>query len=46
MKTPVKGYLWVHTNPRVAGMISAFESEEMIEENLAIVGRRVDLERI
>ena len=44
MKTPVKAYLWVHQNPRVAGIISAFESEAMIEENIAIIGRRVKLE--
>ena len=46
MKLPVKGYLWVHQNPHVAGMISAFESEDMIDENLAIIGRRVNLESV
>ena len=46
MKTPLKGYLWVHQNPRIAGIISDFKNEAMIDENLAIVGRRVELARL
>ena len=42
MKLPVKAYLWAHQNQNVAGVISAFMNEDMIVENLWVVGRKVD----
>ena len=46
MKIPVKAYLWVHQNPMVAGMISDFQNEEMIHENLQIIGKRVEIQKL
>jgi predicted aldo/keto reductase-like oxidoreductase len=42
-KVPLKAYLWVLQNPNVSAVISDLRSEEMINENLQLVGKKVDL---
>jgi aryl-alcohol dehydrogenase-like predicted oxidoreductase len=46
MKLPLKAYLWVLQNQHIAGVISAFANEEMIEENLRLIGRKIDFNYI
>lgn len=46
MKTPLKAYLWVLQNPSISGTISDFQNEEMVLENLSIVGKKVDIHQI
>ena len=46
MKVPVKAYLWVHQNPMVSGMISDFQDEEMVLENLQVIGQRVEIQKL
>jgi aryl-alcohol dehydrogenase-like predicted oxidoreductase len=43
MKLPLKAYLWVLQNQHISGVISAFTSEEMIRENLSIIGQKVNI---
>ncbi|MGQ1891311.1 aldo/keto reductase [Thermophagus sp. OGC60D27] len=46
MKLQLKAYLWVLQNPHVSGVISAFRNEEMIHENLSVVGQKINLKRL
>ena len=46
MKLPLKAYLWVLQNLHVSGVISAFDNEKMIIENLSLIGRKIDFEKI
>ena len=41
---PVKAYLFVLQNPNVSAVISNMWNEDMIRENVAAVGRKVDLQ--
>lgn len=43
MKLPLKAYLWVLQNQHISGVISAFRDEQMIHENLSMIGRKVNL---
>jgi hypothetical protein len=44
MKAPVKAYLWALQNPAIAAVISNLWDENFIEENLAVAGRKVELQ--
>lgn len=46
IKIPVKAYLWALQNPSVTAVISAFKDEQMIRENLEVVGKKVDFGRL
>ena len=46
MKLPVKGYLWALQNPNLTAVISEMWDHQMIDENLAIAGKKVDLQII
>ncbi|MFC2112171.1 aldo/keto reductase [Bacteroidota bacterium] len=43
MKLPVKAYLWALQNPNLSAVISDLDTEEIVAENLAIAGKKVDL---
>ena len=43
MKAPVKAYLWALQNPNIAGVISNLWDEQYINENLSVVGKKVEL---
>jgi aryl-alcohol dehydrogenase-like predicted oxidoreductase len=45
-KLPHKAYLFNLQNPNIAGVISDFRSEEMIRENLELVGQKIEIQRI
>ncbi len=45
MKLPVKAYLWALQNPRVSAVISNLWDDQHVNENLSVVGRKVDLNR-
>lgn len=42
MKLPLKAYLWVLQNQHISGVISAFANEDMIHENLSLIGRKIE----
>lgn len=44
MKPPLKGYLWVLQNPHIAAVNSNLWDETFIRENLALAGKKVDLQ--
>lgn len=44
MKPPVKAYLWVLQNPNISGVISNSWDEEYVDENLSVVGKKVELQ--
>lgn len=44
IKTPVKAYLWVLQNPHISGVISDFKDEDMIKENLQVIGKKLNPE--
>ncbi len=46
LPTAVKGYLWVLQNPNVTGVLSEFSQKKMILENIRIVGKRVELQKV
>ena len=46
MKLPMKAYLWVLQNQYISGVISAFTNEDMIIENLSLIGRKIDFKYI
>jgi aryl-alcohol dehydrogenase-like predicted oxidoreductase len=43
-KPPVKAYLWALQNPGIAAVISNLWNEDFVRENLAIAGRKVELQ--
>jgi aryl-alcohol dehydrogenase-like predicted oxidoreductase len=43
-KPPLKAYLWSLQNPRIAAVISNLWDETYIEENLAMAGKKVELQ--
>jgi aryl-alcohol dehydrogenase-like predicted oxidoreductase len=45
MKLPVKAYLWALQNPRLSAVISNLWDEKYVRENLAVAGKKVDLNR-
>ena len=44
MKAPLKAYLWALQNPRLTAVISNLWDKQFIEENLSIVGKKVELQ--
>ncbi|MEZ4828241.1 MAG: aldo/keto reductase [Bacteroidia bacterium] len=43
MKPPLKAYLWALQNPHITAVISNLWDEKFVEENLSIVGKKVQL---
>ena len=43
-KAPQKAYLWALQDPRISAVISNLWDEQFIEENLAVVGKKVELQ--
>ncbi len=43
MKAPMKAYLWALQNPNISAVISNLWNEEFINDNLSIVGKKVEL---
>ena len=44
LKAPQKAYLWTLQNPRIAAVISNLWDETYVAENLAMAGRKVELQ--
>ena len=44
MKAPMKAYLWALQNPHISGVISNLWDEQFVEENLSLVGTKVELQ--
>jgi predicted aldo/keto reductase-like oxidoreductase len=44
MKAPLKGYLWVLQNPHISAVNSNLWDETYVRENLALAGKKVDLQ--
>jgi hypothetical protein len=44
MKPPLKAYLWVLQNPHIAAINSNLWDETFIRENLALAGKKVELQ--
>ena len=44
LKAPLKAYLWVLQNPNISAVISNLWDEQFINENLSIVGTKVELQ--
>ncbi|MEZ4771607.1 MAG: aldo/keto reductase [Bacteroidia bacterium] len=44
MKPPLKAYLWALQNPHISAVISNLWDEKYVEENLSIVGKKVQLQ--
>lgn len=44
MKAPVKAYLWALQNPNISACISNLWDENYINENLSVVGKKVELQ--
>lgn len=44
MKLPVKAYLWALQNPDLSAVVSGIRTEEMLIENLSVVGKKIDLQ--
>ena len=45
-KVPHKAYLFNLQNPYIAGVISDFRNEEMIRENLDLVGQKIEIQSV
>ncbi len=43
-KPPVKAYLWALQNPNISGVISNLWDEQHVNENLSVVGKKVELQ--
>lgn len=43
LKAPLKAYLWALQNPNISAVISNLWNEDFINENLSIVGKKIDL---
>ncbi|MDX2245861.1 MAG: aldo/keto reductase [Bacteroidia bacterium] len=44
MKAPLKAYIWALQNPHISAVISNLWDEKYVEENLSIVGKKVQLQ--
>ena len=44
MKAPVKAYLWALQNPNISAVISNLWDEQYVNENLSVVGKKVELQ--
>jgi hypothetical protein len=44
MKPPLKGYLWVLQNPHISAVNSNLWDESFVRENLALAGKKVELQ--
>jgi aryl-alcohol dehydrogenase-like predicted oxidoreductase len=44
MKAPLKGYLWVLQNPHISAVNSNLWDETFVRENLALAGKKVELQ--
>ncbi len=44
MKLPVKAYLWALQNPDLSAVVSGITTEEMLLENLSVVGKKIELQ--
>ena len=44
MKPPVKAYLWALQNPNISAVISNLWDEQHVNENLSVVGKKVELQ--
>lgn len=44
MKAPMKAYLWVLQNPRIAAVNSNLWNETFVRENLSLAGKKVELQ--
>lgn len=44
MKAPMKAYLWALQNPHISGVISNLWDEQYVNENLSVVGKKVELQ--
>ena len=44
MKAPMKAYLWVLQNPRIAAVNSNLWDETFVRENLSLAGKKVELQ--
>ena len=45
MKLPVKAYLWALQNPRISAVISNLWDKNHVDENLSVVGKKIELSR-
>lgn len=43
MKPPVKAYLWALQNPNISGVISNLWDEGIVNDNLSVVGKKIQL---
>jgi aryl-alcohol dehydrogenase-like predicted oxidoreductase len=43
MKLPVKAYLWALQNPDLSAVIAGITTEEMLLENLSVIGKKIEL---
>nr|WKN35204.1 aldo/keto reductase [Tunicatimonas sp. TK19036] len=44
MKAPMKAYLWALQNPHISAVISNLWDEQFVNENLSVVGKKVELQ--
>ena len=44
MKPPMKAYLWALQNPNLSGVISNLWDKTLVEENLSLAGKKVELQ--
>jgi len=44
MKLPVKAYLWAMQNSDLSAVVSGITTEEMLLENISIVGKKIELQ--
>jgi aryl-alcohol dehydrogenase-like predicted oxidoreductase len=43
MKLPVKAYLWALQNADLSAVISGITTEQVLLENLSVVGKKIEL---
>jgi hypothetical protein len=41
---PLKAYLWALQNPDLSAVIAGIRTEEMLIEDLSVVGRKIELQ--
>jgi aryl-alcohol dehydrogenase-like predicted oxidoreductase len=44
MKLPVKAYLWALQNNDISAVIAGIRTEEMLNEDISVVGKRIELQ--
>ena len=44
MKVPMKAYLWRMQNPHISAAVSNLWNEQFVNENLSVVGTKVELQ--